>query len=91
MRESMTVFLTILAGVSTFVLGQILLKLILEPVQDLKRTISRIAHHLSESANVYANPKTPDDEKQAETSQKMRELSSALCANMYLIPNYDKI
>jgi len=51
-----TVFLTIFAGVVTYVLGQIVLKLVIEPVQDLRRTIGAISLTLIERANVTQNP-----------------------------------
>jgi len=47
-----TVFLTVFAGVTTYVLGQLILKFLIEPVHELKRTIGEIAHSLVEHANV---------------------------------------
>lgn len=35
----MTVFLTVISGVLTFALGQIIVRLVIEPVQELKKTI----------------------------------------------------
>ncbi|WP_157354125.1 hypothetical protein [Aromatoleum toluclasticum] len=84
----MEIFLTILAGAGTFVFGQILLKLIIEPVQAMKNVIAEIAHKLILYANVYANPKTLEDEKQAEASKEFRILSSKLQSAMYLVPAY---
>lgn len=85
----MTIFLTIISGVSIFAFGQIVLKLIIDPVNEFKKTVSQIAHDLILYANVYANPKAPGDEKQAAMSQQMRKLSSMLHSNMYLIPAYN--
>ena len=45
-----TVFLTVLSGVITYVLGQLVLRLVIEPVQELRRTISVISHALIRSA-----------------------------------------
>jgi len=86
----MELFLTIIAGVSVFAIGQIVLKLIIEPIQEFKKTISLIAHDLILYANVYTSPGAQGDEKQAEMSQQMRKLSSMLRSNMCLIPKYDK-
>jgi len=83
-----TVFLTVLAGVITYVLGQLILKLMIEPVNDLKRTIGGIAHSLIEHANVIQNPGVPKEEKITETSQHLRRLSSQLEAHLYLVPLY---
>ena len=54
-----TVFLTVLAGVITYVLGQLILRLVIEPVQDLRRTIGGISHALIERTNVIQNPGLP--------------------------------
>lgn len=87
----MQIFLTILAGAGTFVLGQILLKLYIEPVQAMKSVIAEIADKLILYANVYANPKGLDDEKQAEASKEFRILSSKLHSSMHLVPAYKTI
>jgi len=83
-----TVFLTVLAGVITYVLGQLILKLLIEPVHDLKRTIGEIAHSLIEHSNVIQNPGVPKEEMITETSRHLRKLSSHLEAHLYLIPMY---
>jgi len=83
-----TVFLTVLAGVITYVLGQLILKLLIEPVTELKRTIGEIAHSLIEHANVIQNPGVPKEEMITETSRQLRKLSSQLEAHLYLIPMY---
>lgn len=84
----MTIFLTILAGVSTFVGGQIVLKLLIDPVQEFKRVIAEISHALIEHANVIGNPGLLGPEKEQAASQLLRGLSSRLNAQMYLIPAY---
>ena len=91
MGATMTVFFTIFAGVSIFVIGQILLKMILEPIQELKKAIGDIEYNLVEYAQVYANPKPPDHEHQTEMSRRMRALASNLNARMCVVPAYDKI
>lgn len=85
----MTIFLTILAGVCTFVLGQIALKLLIDPVQEFKRVIAEIAHVLIEHANVFGNPGLLDPEKEKAVSELLRQLSSRLNAQMYLVPAYE--
>lgn len=84
----MTTFLTIVSGVAVFVLGQLLLKLVIEPVHDVKRIIAEVAHVLIEDAIVFANPGTYGEEKEAEVSGKIRNLSSRLSAGIYLVPGY---
>lgn len=85
-----TVFFTVLSGVFTFVIGQLVVKLVLDPVQDLKKTIGQISHTLVERANVIANPGVPHKEVMDETSDSLRKLSSQLHAHLYLVPSYNR-
>ena len=57
-----TVFLTVISGVLTYVLGQLVLKLVIEPVQETKRTIGQISHSLIEHGNVIQNPDFASEE-----------------------------
>ncbi|HOI50894.1 MAG TPA: hypothetical protein PLN02_00825 [Azonexus sp.] len=84
-----TVFLTVLSGVITFVIGQLVLKLVIDPVQELKKTIAQISHSMIERANVIANPGVPSDDVMSETSKHFRQLSSQLHAHLYLIPLFN--
>ena len=84
-----TVFFTVLSGVITFVVGQLVVKLVLDPVHDLKKTIGQISHTFVERANVIANPGVPAKEVMDETSDLLRKLSSQLHAHLYLVPAYD--
>ena len=84
-----TVFYTVLSGVITFVIGQIIVKLFLDPVQDMKKTIGQVSHTFVERANVIANPGVPTKEVMDDTSDSLRRLSSQLHAHLYLIPWYD--
>lgn len=83
-----TVYLTVLSGVLTYVLGQLILKLTIEPVQELRRTIGVISHALIERANVIQNPGVPTQEVMHETSLQLRKLSSQLQSHLYLVPLY---
>lgn len=84
-----TVFLTVLAGVLTYVLGQLVLKLVIEPVQDLRKTIGVISHALIEHASIFHNPGVPTQEAMNETSRELRKLSSQLHAHLFLVPVYE--
>jgi hypothetical protein len=84
----MQIFLTILAGAGAFVLGQILLKLFIEPVNDMRRVIAEISHKLIAFANIYANPRSLQDERQSEVSREFRILASRLESSMHLVPFY---
>ena len=87
----MTIFLTIFAGVLTFVLGQIFLRLLVEPVHELKRTIADIAVAIIKYANVYCNPGVTTEEKENKAAEELRALASKLNAQMFLVPLYSKL
>lgn len=84
-----TVFFTVLSGVITFVIGQLVVKLLLDPVQDMRKTIGLVSHTLVERANVIANPGVPEKEVMDSASDELRRLSSQLHAHLYLVPCYD--
>ena len=83
-----TVFQTVLSGVLVFVLGQIFLKLIIEPVYQFKKTRADIAHTLIRYAHALQNPKVIPDDLFREAYDKLRMLSGQLYADMELIPAY---
>ena len=64
----MDVFLTIISGVSVYVAGQLISKLVIEPVHEMKKTIGKISHSLIENGQVIANPGLIGKEREEETS-----------------------
>jgi hypothetical protein len=70
------------------VLGQLIIKLLVDPVHDFRRTVADIALALIEYANVYANPGVAGSEVEKKVSEELRRLSSRLNSQMYLIPCY---
>ena len=89
--QLMIIFLTILSGVFVFVLGQITLKLFVDPWQKQRECISMIAHHLLLYANVYANPGTGTDDINNEASTETRKLAAELIASCKRIPFYNAL
>lgn len=83
-----TVFLTVFSGAVTFVIGQLVVKLMIDPVQEMKKTIAQISHTMIERANIIGNPGVPATEVMDETSKELRKLSSQLRAHLYLVPAY---
>ena len=83
-----TVFITVISGVLTYVFGQLVLKLVIEPVQETRKTIATISHFLIEYANIIGNPGVPSTEVMHETSKHLRKLSSQLQSHLFLVPNY---
>jgi len=84
-----TVFLTVFSGALIYVLGQLVLKLVIEPVQEMKKTIGQISHSLIEHANIIQNPGVPPKNTIKETSQHLRKLSSQIQSHLYLVPLYN--
>jgi hypothetical protein len=85
----MEVFKTVLSGVAIFLLGQILLKLVLEPVQKLKQTFSAVSHAYLVHAPILYNPDAASDEQKNEAAGHLRLLSGQLHADLSLVPCYD--
>ncbi|MEH2234684.1 hypothetical protein [Nostoc sp.] len=83
--------MTIISGVFVFILGQLVLKLIIEPIQEFRKTLADIAFALIEYANIYSNPGYAGNELEKKASEEFRKLSSRLNAQMYLIPAYKSI
>ncbi len=79
---NLTVFFTVLSGVITYIVGQLVLKLMLDPVHEMKKTIGQISHSLIEHANVIGNPGVHTQEVMHETSRHLRKLSSQLQAHL---------
>lgn len=87
----MAVFLTIIAGVITYTIGQIILKIFIEPIQDYKTIISEIAVALVNYANIYTNPGMGSDKIMDIASHELRVLASKLNAQTNVIPMYGLI
>ena len=76
--------LTIISAVMIFVLGQISLKLIIEPIQELKKEISEILNAMVFYADRISNPNDFIDE----VSKILRKHASNLEAKSSIIPFY---
>ncbi|MEH1947986.1 MAG: hypothetical protein V7K77_13680 [Nostoc sp.] len=83
--------MTIISGIFVFILGQLALKLIIEPIQEFRKTLADIAFALIEYANIYSNPGCAGNELENKASEELRKLSSRLNAQIYLIPGYTNI
>ena len=84
----MTVLLTIVSGVCVYIVGQYILKIYIEPAQQLRRTIGEISYALTFYANVYSNAPSLIEEKCKDAANKLRNLSAQLMSDMYMIPFY---
>ena len=88
----MTIFLTIISGVFVFVLGQTILKLVIEPVNEMKQTIGNVAFTLLQYSNAYGNTEViADAEIVKNIKTEIRSLASNLLRSVSIIPFYPKI
>lgn len=76
----------VLAGVLIFVLGQLILKVFIEPVQQFKKTMAEIAHTSVRYSYAIHGADSLPEELRDEVSDKLRHLSGQLYADMELIP-----
>lgn len=87
----MTSFTTILAGVSVFVLGQVVLKWIIEPIQELRKLKGEILFHLANDYATIQNAKVVEKDVAVEVGKVLERLGASLLANEHLIPMYSYI
>lgn len=99
--EIAIVFYIIIAGVIIYVAGEIIVKLVIDPVQELKRVIADIAFKLIHYSHVYRiapsgdvdasgeeAQKSVDPEKLEQAADEYRKLASMLNAGYRLVPFY---
>lgn len=79
---------TVIAGVLVFVASQLFLKLVIEPIHQLKKTMADISHTFVRYAHAIHNPDVIPHEMHSEVFEKLRQLSGQLYADMALIPLY---
>ena len=86
-------FITVVTGTAVFVLGQIGLKVVIEPYLEQQKVIAKIVHALVYYANVSAKGRLEDlpepvREKVKEASLQFRTLASELVAINNFIRGY---
>ena len=77
------------SGVLIFVLGQFILKILIEPIQELKKEIAAVLSSLVYYADIYSNPGTGTEEKLHEASYALRKHACELASKTAIIPFYD--
>ena len=80
--------LTIIGGVLIYVIGQILMKFVIDPIHELKAHIGRITDSLIFYANVYGNPGSLSTDETRKASDELRRLASELMSKRSVIPWY---
>ncbi|MCM2290602.1 MAG: hypothetical protein NDI67_16375 [Sulfuritalea sp.] len=84
----MSVFATVVSGVTVFVVGQVLLKLVIEPIQKLREAIAEVAFYLANDHAVIHNAETVEKEVAQAAYSNLRQLGARLVSNRQLIPSY---
>lgn len=84
----MNIFITIVAGVSVFVLGQIVLKWLIEPIQEFRRLKGEVLFHLASEHEVIHNAKAIDEDAAHQVGAVLHDLGARLHATLSLIPMY---
>lgn len=89
----MEIFLTIFAGTSIYVLGQLLSRFILDPIQKQKETIGKIAFALTFYGNKFPfqdkDGKIINIDELNKSSEDIRTLASELRSSTKNIPIYN--
>ena len=80
--EFITAGITIIVGVTVYVIGEILNQFMIKPIIELKEEIGRVASSLTYYAYIYSNPKTANRETELEASHELRLRASELRAKM---------
>jgi hypothetical protein len=83
----LTTLSTIVPATLIFVIGQILARFVLEPIQDQARTVGRVAFCLLAYADL--DPRRSKIEHLDEASKTLRELAAQLRASRRVIPFHD--
>lgn len=88
-NSSITFFLTIITGLVVLVLGQILIKLVLEPIKRQKELIAEVSSQLIFYANIYTQPGSITDPNILDkASLDIRKVSTRLLTTTTTIPSY---
>jgi hypothetical protein len=92
--EFKTVFFTVLSGVLVYIIGQIINKFYIEPIQRQKETIGKISDALIYYSNLYTSPKISATqefdrpEKREKAHEDFRNLACELVSRTHQIPHY---
>ena len=84
----LTFVLTIIGGVLIFVIGQLLLKVFVNPFQELRAIKGSIVDSLNYYAKFYSNPGMIAQDDRQKTSDVLRKLGSELMAKTAVLPYY---
>ena len=85
----LTSSITILSGTAIFVVGQIVIKFIIDPTQALRKTLKDIQYAILFYQASYSTP-GGKEELEEEAYETFKKLSGELCSNARSIPFYKR-
>jgi len=86
MSEGLKIALTAVVGITVFIVGQIIMKWFIEPIQEQRKLIGEIAHALKFYKNYDKQVTKPEQIREGRA--KFRNLASDLDRSICLIPLY---
>jgi hypothetical protein len=90
-RIVITAAFTIFGGVIVYVVGQLLSKFLIEPVQDLRKTIGETRFNLAFYASEIHTPISRTPERSEEARDALTKSSCDLLAKLQVIPFHDRL
>lgn len=84
----LTSFSTICGGVILLVVGQLIIRFLIDPLTELRKLIGEISDNLIYYGNVYANPGFAGAEQENAAERELRKNASLLRAKSYALPFY---
>ena len=85
------IFQTVISGVLLFILSQYILKFVIEPLQEYKKTIARIDNKLKFYANILANPGITSETNQSQKDKYLECYEVFRSLSCELEVNYKQI
>jgi hypothetical protein len=83
------VFWTVFAGVLVFVVGQIIIKFVIEPIHEFRKFTGEIADALIFYCNVYSNPGLAREEELNEAQRTFRQQAAKLLSKAHTVSGYN--
>ena len=84
----LTSSLTVISGVLVFTVGQVIVRFVIEPLQERAKLVGQIADSLIYYANVYSNPNQTTGPEAEEAKRILRQHASQLLSKTHAIPCY---
>ena len=82
--------ITALGGIAIIVVGQIVIKFIIEPIQSFRKTLGDIQYSIIFYQSAYSTP-GGKEELENEAYEAFKRLSSEVCSNAKMIPFYRRL